>query len=602
MKKLILLILSLLPLLTIHSAFAASVNFDAGVLSIKGVQLFQDAKDRSKYYYLPQYPRLATNEEGDFELILTKYVGGKDGSNGGIFHALIEFSLPDELLAQVREGLERAKPGATLEGALPLLEPDEDDPFGGFRVTSAVLSDNGEVSNSVITSGPAPLLESSKAAVASRLDQEQATLLMDSLTGTTADISVSIRGYYLAKVEGYNAIVKANMDTVYQHSSFVGSFQQGYTKRQIRDIADEMIQDGTITVDVFDQSEGLGIDTDSMSKITDLVTNKLTELMFNTETGWSKQPEAEVAVAEGQIKGRLERGWFQKTFLNADNTPYYTDDQFVMKQREDVRSNSFMMNLSKSTTVRMPFDSTGNLGGFYSSLSDEEKAKYFRTISIKDDADMQQRQVMFMIDAKVAKGFKESFNSIAVNVRQKREEDKSTITRSLIFNHASFDESNTPESFDLYRLGDQTDQWQEFEYQVTWSLQGVEDKLRDPSSENRWHSSREGIISLIPPLNRKELEVVVDNSDFDAKDIAAVEVQVAAIVSDQPHWITKQLIRAADAEPGSKVTFYHDPAGQMAYRLVWHTRQGRKSTGFNPLEDDFLYLFSPSEEWLQEQG
>ncbi len=599
MKKLTLIILSLIPLLAIQSAYAASVNFDAGVLNIKGVQLFQDAKDRSKYYYLPQYPRLATNDDGDFELILTKYVGGKDGSNGGIFHALIEFSLPDELLTQVREGLEQVKPGATLEGALPLLEPDQDDPFGGFRVTSAVLSENGEVSNSTITSGPAPLLESSRAAVAARLDQEQATLLMDSLTGTTADISVSIRGYYLARVEGYNAIVKANMDTVYQHSSFVSSFQQAYTKRQVRDITDEMIQDGTISVDVFDQSEGLGIDSESMSKITDLVTNKLTELMFNTETGWSKQPEAEVAVTEGQIKGRLERGWFQKTFLNADNTPYYSDDQFVMKQREDVRSNSFMMNLSKSTTVRMPFDSTGNLGGFYSSLSDEEKVKYFRTISIEDDADMQQRQVMFMIDAKVAKGFKESFNSVAVNVRQKRAEDQSTITRNLIFNHASFDESNTPESFDLYRLGDQSDQWQEFEYQVTWSLQGVEDKLRDPSSENRWHSSREGIISLIPPLNRKELEVVVDNSDFDAKDIAAVEVQVAAILSDRPHWITKQLIRAADAEPGSSVTFYHDPAGQMAYRLVWHTRQGRKATGFNPLEDDFLYLFSPSEEWLK---
>lgn len=588
--------------LNANTAIAASVNYDAGVLSVKGVQLFQDAEDSSKYYYLPQYPRLASNEAGEFELLLLKYLGGPTDKNGGIFHALIEFSLPEDVKQEVVEELQNLKPGATLVGSLPLLEPNEDDPFGGFRVTSAILSEGGEVTSSVITSGPAPLLESSKAAIAARLDQEQATLLMDSLTGSTADISVSIRGYYLARVKGYNAIVKADMNTVYEHSSFVSNVQQNFSRRQIRDISDEMIQDGTITVEVFDQSEGLGINTDSMSKVTDLVTNKLTELMFNTETGWSKQPAPEVAVAEGQIKDRLERGWFARTFLDSEDTPYYSDDQFVLKKREDVRSNSFLMNLSKTTTIRLPFDSTGNLGGFYSSITESERSKYFRTISIRDDVDMQEREVMFMIDAQVARGFKESFNSVAINIRQKRDDDKPTLTRNLIFNHASFDANNVPKSIDLFRLGDPSDTWQEFEYQVAWSMQGIEDLVRDPKNQSQWNSSREGIISLVPPLTRKELEVVVDTTDFAEKNIAAIEIQVAAIVSGEPHWVTKELVRATDSLPSAKTTFYHDAAGEMAYRLVWHTRNGRKATNFSALEDDFLYLFSPSLEWLQEES
>lgn len=601
MKQLIITFIYSLLIVLSQSARATSINYDAGVISVEGVQLFQDAEDSSKYYYLPQYPRLSKNEADEFELLLLKYTGSPNDKNGGIFHALIEFSLPEDVKEAVIDGLADIRPGATLVGALPLLEPGEDDPFGGFRVTSAVLSENGEVNNSVITSGPAPLLESSKAAIAARLDQEQATLLMDSLTGSTADISVSVRGYYLARVKGYNAIIKANMDTVYNHSSFVGNVQQQYTRRQIRDIADEMIQNGTISVEVFDQSEGLGIDSESMSKVTDLITNKLTELMFNTETGWSKQPTQEVAVAEGQIKDRLERGWFARTFLNAEDSPYYSDNQFVLKKREDVRSNSFLMNLSKTTTIRLPFDSTGNLGGFYSSITEDERSKYFRTLSIIDDIDMQQREVLFMIDAQVAKAFKESFNSVAINIRQKRSDDQATLTRNIIFDHASFDSNNPPKSIDLFRLGDPSDAWQEFEYQVAWSMQGMTDLVRDPKVQMQWNTSREGIISLVPPLTRKDFEVVVDTSDFSDKSIAAVEVQVAAIVSGEPHWVTKQLVRALDAVPSAKATFYHDQVGEMAYRLVWHTRNGRKATKFTPLEDDFLYLFSPTNEWLSEE-
>lgn len=585
-----------------NNLHAAAINFDAGILSIQGVQVFEDANDSNKFYYLPQYPRLAQNDNGDFELLMLKYVGGKDGANGGIFHALIEFTLPEDTKAAVAQELKQIRPNAELVGALPLLEGGEKDAYGSFRVTSAILnSENDGIGSKLISSGPAPLYESSRAAIAAKINQEDATLLMNSLTGSTSDISVSIRGYYLAKVKGYNATISADMENVYNHKSFLSSFQSGYTRRQIRDISDEMIQDGTIKVEVFDQSEGLGIESESMSKITDLVTEKLTEIMFNTETGWSKQATPEVAVAEGQIKGRLKRGWFQKTFMNSKDTPYYSDDQFVFKRREDIRSNHFYMNLSKTTTIRLPFDSTGNLGGFYQSIEERDRTKYFRTISLADDADMQSREVYFQVDSQVAEGFKSSFNSVAVNVRKLAADGTPAFTRSLVFDHESLDKTNGLQSIQLFRLGDVEDDWMEFDYQVAWNVKDVAAPLRIPKSENKWNSSRDGIVTLIPPLARRELEVDAETSDFSTKGIAAAEVQLAAIVNGEPHFVATHLVRAADAEARENLIFYHDSSEAIAYRIVWHTRKGRNATDFAILEDSLLFLFSPEEEWLNPQ-
>ncbi len=596
--------IALLPLLVIvSSAHATLIDYDAGTLSIRGVQIFQDANNENQYYYLPQYPKLAVNDVGEFELLMLKYVGGEEEENGGIFHALIEFSLPDDVRTKVASDLQKLRPGAELVGALPLLEGDSKDAYGGFRVTSAILNDRGEVGGGrVITSGPAPLIESSKAAIAAKLSREEATLLMDSLTGSTADISVSVRGYYLAKVKGYNAVIKANMDTIYEHRSLVDSFQQGYTRRQVFDVADEMIQDGTIDVDVFDQSEGLGIDSESMVKITDLVTEKLIELMFDTSTGWSTKPEPEVAVAEGQIKNRLERGWFQKTFLNAQDTPYYTDDQFVIKKREDIRSNRFVLNLSSATTIRLPFDSTGNLGGFYQSLTESQRDIYFRTISLRDDTDTESREVYFQIGAQTAEGFAENFNSVSVNVRKAVRGDEAVVTRQLIFDPESLGRGETLQSFKLYRLGEASDAWTEFEYQIAWNIPGVDEPLRIPKVNSRWESSRDGLVPLVPPLARTEVEIDADTSDFSAKNIAAAEVQIAATVADKTKFVAKHLIRETDSDTLLSLVFYHQGDEDVAYRVVWHTRMGRKASEFKLLQDGLIFVFAPDAEWFEDDS
>jgi hypothetical protein len=74
---------------------AALVKYDEGGLIIDGVQLLQDANDELSYYYLPQYPRLATKEDGEtLEFLCVKYVGQSGKAERRLFHALVEFTLP----------------------------------------------------------------------------------------------------------------------------------------------------------------------------------------------------------------------------------------------------------------------------------------------------------------------------------------------------------------------------------------------------------------------------------------------------------------------------------------------------------------------------
>jgi hypothetical protein len=370
----------------------ALVNYDQGQRQIKGVQLLQDFNDPTAYYYVPQFPRLAAKEDGTFEILCLKFVDTKeDGASGGLFHALIEFSLPPELLQEIEKDLKKQVPNARIAGAVPLMQSTEksekgDDGTGAFQIVSSVLRDRGDkgFTRSLVTSGRAPLTPGSKAVVAAVLNQQGATLLWDSLTGPTSDVSVAIQAYYEAAVQGYNAKVTAEMSTVYKHFSTTSSQQKQYTKRQVRKAVDDLQRDGTLKVEVFDRSKSLGIEAKDMDGVLQTVTDKLTELMFDHTSGWAADPPREAAIEANQLAGRQERGWFSSVFGGAQDTPYFTDDQYVLKDRKDIRHNTFSLTLTKGTTIKVPVDTAGNLGGLYKAMGKDER--YFRIVNLNDPA------------------------------------------------------------------------------------------------------------------------------------------------------------------------------------------------------------------------
>jgi hypothetical protein len=574
------------------SASWALVRYDEGRRVVAGVQLLQSVDDASVYFYVPQYPRLATRADGTLELLCMKYVDPAGTASGGLFHALVEFTLPADVLADLERALKKEVPNARLAGPVPLLEAEKDgeEGVGSFQVISGVLRDKekGGFATSVVTNGRMPFLPGSQGVLAAVLNQQGATLLWSSLTGPTSDVSVAIHASFEAAVQNYNARVTADVETIYKHFSLVANRQEGYSRRQIRDVVDDLQRRGDLKVEVLDRSAGLGIKAGEMEGILQVVTSKLTETMFDHTTGWSADPPRETAVEKDQIQGRQDRGFFARLFAGSGNQKYFTDDQYVLKRRQDIRHNVFSLVLSKNSTIRVPVDTAGNLGGLYGAL--KEDPRYFRIVSLADPA-FEFRPVYFQVDGEYVDSFQDTVNFVSVNLR-KTYAGQPAFTKSVRFGPAEVKAGKTVQDIALPRLGVAGADWTQYEYQVRWSLRDGP-TVSVPPQDDRWIKGSDSAVSLLPPFERRVIEIDADRSLFSASGVVTAVVEFATMLAGKPKLVQRATLRATDAAPTTKLALYHDRGTPVAVRVTWYSPAGKVEGKLQALDSDLLFLTPP---------
>ena len=587
MKKIYKLIALCFVLSVMNSSLKATVLYSEGSYVIGNVQLLRDMDNPKAYYYVPTVPHLARKPDGTFEFLCLKYVGETGEASGGLFHALVEFTLPDTALAIIEKELKKRVPGAFIAGAVPMMtgptKEGEEAP-SSFEIVSAVLSNvegKEALTRSTVKSGYAPFTPGSRAAVAALLNQQGATLLWNSLTGPTSDVSVSVHGYYVAAVKAYNAVVTAEMTTIYKHFSEIQSKQKDFTKKQIRNVVDDLKRTGGLKVDVFDQTSGLGIKAGELEAILSLVTNKLTELMFDTKAGWAKDPEKIDAMAGVTDAGRQEDNLGEEigqaianaasfglanAFNPRDKNPkYITDDQYVLKDVKEVKSNKFYLNLSKTTTIKVPVHSSGNIGGIFQAYGQDQR--YFRIINMNEKK-KKKREVHFQVDGEYLDAFNDLVNFVAVNFRKKYPNGHEDVTEKLLFNAADLKAGLSLKSISFPRLGVETADWINYEYQILWSLKGDTRVIRIPSDEAKWIKSGDPAVSLVLPFKKEYIEVDADRALFKEKNTASANISFGSKIGGKS-MITRSLtLRANDPESNSKVSVYHDPNTPVVYRTT----------------------------------
>ena len=580
-------------------------KYDEGRIELKGVQLLQDHEDANAYYYIPQYPRMATRRDGSFEFMFMKYVGKGTGGNGGLFHALIEFALPAREVSNLKDTLRVVlnNDKARIVGPVPLEHvKDGEKGVGSFQIVSSVLNNTAGTSpftQSIISSGHAPFQPGSRAAVAACLNQEGATLLWESLTGKTSDVSVTLSGNYEAYVKAYNATVTAEMNTVYEHYSKLSNVQEGYNRDQLRKISDELVQNQVLKIESFDRTTSLGVKADELKAILSLVTDKLIELMFDTKAGWAKVPDRETAVEADQIKGRQERGYFWQVFGGEEDSKYYSDNQFVLKRREDIRSNKFFLNLSQATTIKVPVYASGNLGGLYTMMLEDPESldAYFKVVNM-DDPDFQKREVSFLLDGEFAESFNDIFNFVTVNFRKKYPEDREDVTADILFTRKNIENTSgaLPLSVAYPRLGiTASDEWLQYEYRVNWNLKGTNYSIQDPPNDGGWKQASASGVNLIPPLRRRKVSLEVDPSAFaDSVSTSTVIVKFLVILGGKPTVQKTLKLRAKDPTNMQDVTLFHDPDQPVAYQVTQYTPGGERRGPLKEVKDDFI-MIGPAE-------
>ncbi|MCL6519383.1 MAG: hypothetical protein K6T99_06085 [Armatimonadetes bacterium] len=594
MTKIHILCLVVVVLVIFCSSGYALVKMDEGRMMINGVQLLQDYADPKSYYYVPTYPRIAVNEDGTLAFLCLKYVDPAGKTGGGLFHALVEFTLPAEVVAELDKELKKNIPDAKIVGPVPLMQAEpaegEDEP-GSFEVVSAVLSDVGGFTRKVVTSGRAPITPGSRAAVAAVLNQQGATLLWDSLSGPTSDVSIGINAYYEAAVVGFDARITADVTTVYNHFSKVINVQQDYTRRQVRDIVDELRRNGTIKVEVLDRTKALDLKVGDLQSLVDTITNKIIELMFDAKTGFSADPPREVAVEQSQIAGRQSKGWLARLFTGTGDQKYYTDNQYVMKKREDIRQNTFSVILTKNSTVKVPVNTAGNIRGLYDALKDDPR--YFRVINLGDPA-FEFRTIYFQVDGDFASSFSDAINFVAVNVRKKIG-DNPEFTSTLRFSHENVKDGKLVQEVTYPRLGEKDAGWLDYEYQVMWSVRN-RDTISIPSDPTKWLKANDPAISLVPPFDKQVIEVDADRGLFNDKGVISANLVFEYPVLGEPKR-TRVTLRARDTESTSQVTLYLDKGSKVKAKVTWYFKDGGKIVqDLGETKETYFVLIPPSQE------
>ncbi|MEI7984845.1 MAG: hypothetical protein WCI55_04380 [Armatimonadota bacterium] len=582
-----------LLLLALQAMSFGLVKFDDGRRTVLGIQLLQDYKESNVYYYIPTYPRLASNPDGTFDFLCLKYVDPKGKSGGGLFHCLVEFTLPDSALKTLTQELQKQVPGGRIAGPVPLLPTEGKDGgeenSGSFKVVSAILGDKGDkgMTRSVVTSGKAPVTPGSRAAIAAILNANGATLLWDSMSGPTSDVSVQIDAYYEAAVTGFEARITADVSQIYTHFSNIINDQQGYQKNQIRTVTDKLVRDGNIKVEVLDRTKGLDLKAGDMQSVVDVVTNKIVELMFDSKTGFSADPPREAAVEENQLLGRQEPGFFQKVFSGTGNQPYYTDHQFTLKKRTDVRQNKFSVVLTKNSTIKVPVTTSGNIHGFYDALKNDPR--YFRVVNLADTA-FEFRSIFFQVDGDFVSAFQDTINFVGVEVRKKYSNGNSDYNGQLRFTSDQIKDGSLVQNVDYPRLGE-TENWTDFEYRIIWSLRG-RDSITIPAEKDKWISTGDPMIGLTPPVEKTKIDVDLDRGQLLDKGITSVVLQL-----EYPQLgttkRTRLTLRPTDTTSTNSVVIYKDPKSKIKGKAIYYLKAGLKIEVPLGEGDDTYWVLTP---------
>lgn len=577
---------------SVSSPVKGVVLYDEGREIVDGVSLLRDKEDPTAYYYLPTVPRVAIDPRTNKPKIsLVKFIDPDGDTSGGLVHFLFSLDLPPEQVAELDAELGKKVPGATLKGPVILrAEGDEDSGGASFSIISSTLTEGrGEDSftTSLVTSGVAPVTPGSQAAVAARLTEHGATLLWESLEQPTSDISVAVSASYEAALPAYRGKVFASLDTVYEHMFRVFNQQENYTKTEIRKQFDEMVRTGVIEVDVTDRN-GLGIDTAQLSGIMNLVTDKLVNMLFDTTQGLSKLPEREEVPAD-VVKGRQERGFLGKLFAGTGNQKYVTDDQYTMREREDIKKASFSMVFTQNTTVKVPFNTTGNISGLHEVYGEDEDL--FRIVGLNDEA-FERREVFFEIDPQFYDAFQDNINSVSVSFIKKypNKENQADFTGELVFNSKDVEEGTFSKSLTYPRLGLKGSDWHNYEYRARWSFRGGK-TLGVPADMTDTVESNAPSISLAPPAELTSIEV-----DGDAGGMVEAGIR-RAIVEFRYRLFGADKRTNLSLDPGGEeilkpVSFLHDKSSKISYKTRWYKQTGERveDEEWQELDDTYLFL------------
>jgi hypothetical protein len=557
-RSLAAVVLALVPALP---ALSQEVLLDTS-LTVAGVTLFAALDEPGGWCYLPDEPRLATDENGRPEFSLVKYAsaaeatgGGSHGitaaKGGGVLHFLATYGVDEARLARAR-------------AALRELEGHEEDRIlgpiqfraGSFALVSTVAAADGGLARRVTGAGRAPLLEGGKIAVSVGLTPEGATFLERSLEMENPDLSLSFSMEMEGYREPYEADLVVNWDKIWSHQELEARVKVLFVGAEVDLLLDEMATNGAIRVEAKGESA-------SMEKLLDAAYAKVSDMLFDQAPPGAAEQESIDSLGDtvSRLVGSVKRS-------TVDLFAGYT----LSKKK---RSGVARISLSHQRAERLFILLTGNVGPLAREWRDDPR--FFRSVNLEDPA-FRNREVTFSFDGDAA-DFGKVVNHLVVQLR-KTHGDGSQTTREAMLDPRTLTEGDNRIVF-AYGWAGEPDQagWLSYDWRAVWSFRGGR------SHDTGWQAADSFAVALRPPY---DVRTVIFDGVPETLDQAGVRSVLARIEWDflgearserltlrRGHWNDElELVLPAERPTYSVFLEWHLTDGTRPSRGPWNEESG----------------------------
>jgi hypothetical protein len=556
-------------------AAAQSIVLDRPVRA-GGLVFFPSVEDAKSFRYAPTRARLGRSAGGKPQFSFLRYVENvrsedeaREGSGGGIVHALIELGVSDAEREAAALELAKQVEGAVVEGPAIFRS-------GRFGLVSAFQAENGELTRQVVGLGAAPILEGNKAAISLQLTVEGAKILRESFQTATPDVSFMFE----MELEGYRAptkaLIEADLDRIYEHGAFQAGVAATYLQGEITDAFDDLHRSGAIRV------TQVGEDA-SIEALLASAYSKLLDLVFQPESG------AAPAVASAGQKSALDRAserLEQRRREAASQGTRYQDlpgfDAVVTwEMKANRQKGTFRVDLGKYTADRLPLRFDENIGDLSRYLDDPA---IFHDVNL-DDPLYRQREVIASLSGVDAGVFEDALSFVSVQLRKKHEDGSETLEEVRVDAKAFNEHANT------YKLaygwkGDQSRRrWQRYEYRTLWSF------ASGAPVEEKWRAASFNAIQLAPPYVKRRIQLEGMEAPLVQARARSVTVTVYSILPGGERAVEVSL-NVGRGERSGTLEFLL-PAKQQGYdyEIRWRLRGGgTRTTGRQTTDQDILYV------------
>jgi len=535
------------------------------------VTLFPELSNPANFYYFPDQIRLGVSASGQPQFSFIRYVrnsgtarepasGGISTASdaGGILHALVALQVAEQDLQNARQELQKIVPGAVIKGPLVFKS-------GKIAIVSSVIGSDGELTKKVVGIGNAPILEGGKAAVSVLLTKACAEILWATFQTAAPDLSFQFEMDVKGFLSPRKVTIEADFDQIYRNETVETAAVTPVFSTQIRSAFEDLNNRGDIRLTQIGDDEDL-------DKLKEIAYNQLSKLIFEQVGGQNgtdfsqllpaqqqgvldratqmlttarddarkenigleeaEHAEEELAYkrAKDDSKAALdkifqERGIRDNPFAGAYNPNSIRSKQGPRKEVPQLaiailyvakkvhRSGRYSVDLNKYVEEVRSFPFAENIGDLKSCTS------CFKMVNLDDPLDKERNIQIRLVDFN-SSDFEKYLDHVEVVFRKMHENGESTLS-SKVIDKTLFSTQGNNFSFQYGWKGDNNRvKWLDYEFKTKWVFTG------GISIENDWQKSANAVISLLPPLLKREIQVELDPDFLAAETIRSAEVKI----------------------------------------------------------------------------